>query len=151
MIRKTFTCTSLMSAHQIRVHLQYLGYPIANDPLYSHTSVWGKEVGKGGVDLNPSAEALSAAEQLKSRTANQDGGSINEVVDKVRKVDLNDREYANIDAGSPILLSHQAREIIAKLRRARDEAEDWVKWVFLLEMCFFDRSECSARFTSTCV
>jgi len=45
----------------------------------------------------------------------------------VEKVDLNDREYANIDAGSPIRLSQQARDIIAKLRRARDEQEDWVK------------------------
>ncbi|XP_065570945.1 pseudouridylate synthase RPUSD2-like isoform X2 [Artemia franciscana] len=34
--------------HQIRVHLQYLGYPIVNDPLYNHT-VFGPEKGKGGV------------------------------------------------------------------------------------------------------
>ena len=33
--------------HQIRVHLQYLGYPIVNDPLYNNT-VWGQEKGKGG-------------------------------------------------------------------------------------------------------
>ena len=34
--------------HQIRVHLQYLGHPIANDPLYSNEWVWGTELGKGG-------------------------------------------------------------------------------------------------------
>lgn len=33
--------------HQIRVHLQFLGHPIANDPLYSSEYVWGKELGKG--------------------------------------------------------------------------------------------------------
>lgn len=33
--------------HQIRVHLQYLGYPIANDPLYNDAA-WGPEKGKGG-------------------------------------------------------------------------------------------------------
>ena len=27
-------------AHQIRVHLQYLGHPIANDPIYSETKIW---------------------------------------------------------------------------------------------------------------
>ncbi|KAJ1976835.1 DRAP deaminase [Dimargaris verticillata] len=27
--------------HQIRVHLQYLGYPIGNDPLYCNEKVWG--------------------------------------------------------------------------------------------------------------
>ncbi|ODM99685.1 RNA pseudouridylate synthase domain-containing protein 2 [Orchesella cincta] len=34
--------------HQIRVHLQYLGYPIVNDPLYNHP-VFGPEKGKGGL------------------------------------------------------------------------------------------------------
>ncbi|CAG8541005.1 14406_t:CDS:2, partial [Acaulospora morrowiae] len=38
--------------HQIRVHLQYLGYPIANDPLYAHPRIWGPERGKGGTDTN---------------------------------------------------------------------------------------------------
>lgn len=33
--------------HQIRVHLQYLGYPIANDPIYSNPHIWGPELGKG--------------------------------------------------------------------------------------------------------
>ncbi|XP_026817361.1 RNA pseudouridylate synthase domain-containing protein 2-like isoform X1 [Rhopalosiphum maidis] len=33
--------------HQIRVHLQYLGYPIQNDPLYNDT-VFGPEKGRAG-------------------------------------------------------------------------------------------------------
>lgn len=33
--------------HQIRVHLQYLGYPIVNDPLYND-KVFGPLKGKGG-------------------------------------------------------------------------------------------------------
>lgn len=32
--------------HQIRVHLQYIGYPIANDPIYSNEFVWGPNLGK---------------------------------------------------------------------------------------------------------
>ncbi|KAJ3231260.1 RNA pseudouridylate synthase domain containing protein 2 [Chytriomyces hyalinus] len=35
--------------HQIRVHLQFLGYPIANDPIYCNTDLWGPDLGKGGV------------------------------------------------------------------------------------------------------
>lgn len=31
--------------HQIRVHLQYLGFPIANDPIYSNVAVWGETLG----------------------------------------------------------------------------------------------------------
>ncbi|XP_023319674.1 RNA pseudouridylate synthase domain-containing protein 2 [Eurytemora carolleeae] len=33
--------------HQIRVHFQYLGHPIVNDPLYNHP-VFGNERGKSG-------------------------------------------------------------------------------------------------------
>ena len=42
--------------HQIRVHLQYLGYPIINDPLYNHT-VFGPTKGKGG-DFGKSDDQL---------------------------------------------------------------------------------------------
>ncbi|KAJ2375866.1 DRAP deaminase [Coemansia sp. RSA 2607] len=34
--------------HQIRVHLQFLGFPIANDPLYCNREVWGDAMGKNG-------------------------------------------------------------------------------------------------------
>ncbi|KAG9268113.1 RNA pseudouridylate synthase domain-containing protein 2 [Astyanax mexicanus] len=34
--------------HQIRVHLQFLGFPILNDPIYG-ASAWGPNRGKGGV------------------------------------------------------------------------------------------------------
>lgn len=34
--------------HQIRVHLQYLGHPIDNDPLYNNQYVFGNMLGKGG-------------------------------------------------------------------------------------------------------
>ncbi|PNS18923.1 hypothetical protein CAC42_6018 [Sphaceloma murrayae] len=36
--------------HQIRVHLQYLGHPIGNDPIYSNQSVFGPSLGAGASD-----------------------------------------------------------------------------------------------------
>ena len=42
--------------HQIRVHLQFLGFPIANDPLYN-SAIFGPEKGKGG-RLGKSRETL---------------------------------------------------------------------------------------------
>lgn len=33
--------------HQIRVHLQHMGHPIANDPIYLLPFVWGPELGRG--------------------------------------------------------------------------------------------------------
>lgn len=32
--------------HQLRVHLQFLGHPIANDPIYSNARVFGPDLGK---------------------------------------------------------------------------------------------------------
>ncbi|XP_026864691.2 RNA pseudouridylate synthase domain-containing protein 2 [Electrophorus electricus] len=42
--------------HQIRVHLQFLGFPILNDPIYG-SSAWGPDRGKGGL-LGMSDEEL---------------------------------------------------------------------------------------------
>ncbi|PFH56843.1 hypothetical protein XA68_15860 [Ophiocordyceps unilateralis] len=32
--------------HQIRVHLQFLGHPIQNDPIYANERVWGQTLGR---------------------------------------------------------------------------------------------------------
>lgn len=45
--------------HQIRVHLQFLGHPIVNDPIYN-TDVWGPAKGKGG-SINKTDEELLQA------------------------------------------------------------------------------------------
>lgn len=37
------------------------------------------------------------------------------------------RDTENIDLASPIRLSKQAKDIITRLRRLKDEAEDWIK------------------------
>ncbi|KAH3768987.1 hypothetical protein DPMN_170231 [Dreissena polymorpha] len=51
--------------HQIRVHLQYLGYPILNDPLYNNTA-FGPSKGKGGVMEN----SLEEMEKITMETSN---------------------------------------------------------------------------------
>lgn len=45
--------------HQIRVHLQYLGFPILNDPIYG-SSAWGPHRGKGGLFEKSDQELLQA-------------------------------------------------------------------------------------------
>lgn len=40
-------------SHQIRVHLQYLGHPIANDPIYANEYVWGPDLGVGEGPVDP--------------------------------------------------------------------------------------------------
>ena len=36
--------------HQLRVHLQFLGHPIANDPIYCNQRVWGPALGANDPD-----------------------------------------------------------------------------------------------------
>ena len=38
--------------HQIRVHLQWLGHPIVNDPIYNHKTAWGEGKGKKGTEID---------------------------------------------------------------------------------------------------
>jgi len=49
--------------HQIRVHLQFLGHPVVNDPLYNHP-VFGPARGRGG-DFGGKAEDQLVAELLE--------------------------------------------------------------------------------------
>ncbi|KAL2187074.1 pseudouridine synthase [Thermothelomyces heterothallicus CBS 203.75] len=48
--------------HQIRVHLQFLGHPIQNDPIYANQKVWGFELG-----YNDAEGTLNSDEDIISR------------------------------------------------------------------------------------
>ncbi|KAJ3019873.1 UNVERIFIED_CONTAM: hypothetical protein HDU68_010469 [Siphonaria sp. JEL0065] len=51
--------------HQIRVHLQWLGFPISNDPLYCNKDLFGENLGKGGVlDQKDVLERIKTAKEL---------------------------------------------------------------------------------------
>ncbi|XP_018420860.1 PREDICTED: RNA pseudouridylate synthase domain-containing protein 2 [Nanorana parkeri] len=54
--------------HQIRVHLQYLGHPIVNDPVYN-TEAWGTNRGKRG-EINKTNEELLQS-LIEEHTAKQ--------------------------------------------------------------------------------
>jgi 23S rRNA-/tRNA-specific pseudouridylate synthase len=44
--------------HQIRVHLQWLGHPIVNDPLYCHPA-WGPHRGRNGLGIGDMDQVIS--------------------------------------------------------------------------------------------
>ncbi|KAH3898738.1 bifunctional DRAP deaminase/tRNA pseudouridine synthase RIB2 SCDLUD_005065 [Saccharomycodes ludwigii] len=56
--------------HQIRVHLQYLGFPIANDPIYSNIDAWGPNLGKNGdADLGKVVQILDSVGKNRSASS----------------------------------------------------------------------------------
>lgn len=132
-IRRLITAT----AHQIRVHLQYLGHPIANDQVYSETRIWvccdprlfcsaeaceygqGDNLGKGGVDLTPSDERsapLPPSELPESSDVLTRLGAVS----RVNGGRLLPRETGHdIGMGSPVPLSQEAVEVITRLRNLK--------------------------------
>ncbi|KAG1830192.1 pseudouridine synthase [Suillus variegatus] len=131
-----------MTAHQIRVHLQYLGHPIANDPVYSEERIWGVNLGKGGVDVIPCEHRAAPAppahllsdnspEALNLKPSNDtDSPSLltSEEESNARAKLLPRETGHDIGMGSPVPLSSEAVEIITKLRHMKDEDEDWSRW-----------------------
>ncbi|EPS99582.1 hypothetical protein FOMPIDRAFT_1124040 [Fomitopsis schrenkii] len=106
-------------SHQIRVHLQYLGHPVANDPIYSEARIWasfkssGKRLGKGGVETIPNTEQCALSHPRESRS------------DAATDPELLSRRYDDIGLASPVPLSAELIRIIQRLRDLKDEEENW--------------------------
>ncbi|KAJ7099338.1 pseudouridine synthase [Mycena belliarum] len=137
LICKPFTGRS----HQIRVHLQFLGHPIANDPVYSETRIWGESLGKGGIDTTPSDARDAPAPPPHLELQTEAGGSpesltkvipqsaTSEQTPLVPYTKLLPRETGqDIGMGSPVPLSSEAVGVITQLRNMKDEEEDWGRW-----------------------
>lgn len=63
-----------------QVHLQYIGHPIANDPVYQNQAAWGVNGGKGGVfgtDRGGTEETRRLRREMgeRLRVAHQEGAS----------------------------------------------------------------------------
>ncbi|KAL8169393.1 UNVERIFIED_CONTAM: RNA pseudouridylate synthase domain containing protein 2 [Gekko kuhli] len=77
--------------HQIRVHLQFLGYPIINDPIYN-AGVWGPAKGKGG-NINKTDEELLWA--LVEEHISKESGAILDIAEEDLKSIVGDKEHGS--------------------------------------------------------
>lgn len=56
--------------HQLRVHLQFLGHPITNDPIYSNRRVFGRNLGRADNTAEHDQEIIARLSKMgKSETA----------------------------------------------------------------------------------
>lgn len=72
--------------HQIRVHLQYLGYPIVNDQLYN-SAAFGPNRGKGGKYDRPIEEIEKVIVQIRNCSMKRAGDSpmFQKLVEKIKE------------------------------------------------------------------
>ena len=56
--------------HQIRVHLQWIGFPIENDPIYNHPFAWGSNKGQGGTERTTEQVLEALASTRKENIVN---------------------------------------------------------------------------------
>lgn len=73
--------------HQIRVHLQYLGHPIQNDPIYANQRVWGLELGRAdaGGTANTDEDVISRLSRMGKEEVAQAVVYYDEMVDEYEK------------------------------------------------------------------
>ncbi|KAK4229399.1 pseudouridine synthase [Podospora fimiseda] len=73
--------------HQIRVHLQFLGHPIQNDPIYANQKVWGIDLGCNDPDAtqNTDEDVISRLSRMGKDEVAEAVAYYDEMVDEYHK------------------------------------------------------------------
>ncbi|KPM36000.1 hypothetical protein AK830_g10585 [Neonectria ditissima] len=73
--------------HQLRVHLQYLGHPIQNDPIYANGRVWGFDLGQNDADgtHNTDEDIISRLSRMGKSDVADAVAYYDDMVDKYEK------------------------------------------------------------------
>ena len=115
--------------HQIRVHLQYLGFPISNDPLYNSVA-WGPNLGKGGIyhkSKEQLIEDLHANHNILLHQALETGDL--ESVDKSQNNSVSSKYFdENCDecsSGMTYNIDHESLILYLHAYRYRSTEKDW--------------------------
>lgn len=117
--------------HQLRVHLQFLGHPITNDPIYCNQRVWGQDLGVGDADGQQSDEdvitrlARMGKEEVADAVAYHD-----EMVDEYnkRKAEKMSGELCEV-CQTPLYTDPGVQELGIYLHSLRYEDKD-LKWSY---------------------
>ncbi|PHH59940.1 hypothetical protein CDD81_2339 [Ophiocordyceps australis] len=73
--------------HQLRVHLQFLGHPIQNDPIYANRRVWDLNLGESDADgsANPDEDVISRLSRMGKTEVAQAVVYYDEMIDKYER------------------------------------------------------------------
>ncbi len=71
--------------HQIRVHLQYLGHPISNDPIYSNQRVFGPSLAQGDAESDKDEDIITRLSRMGKSEVAEAVAYHDEMVDEYNK------------------------------------------------------------------
>ncbi|KAF2004347.1 pseudouridine synthase [Amniculicola lignicola CBS 123094] len=71
--------------HQLRVHLQFLGHPISNDPIYANQRVWGPNLGKGQSEAEDDEDIMTRLARMGKEDIAEAVAYHDEMVDEYNK------------------------------------------------------------------
>jgi tRNA pseudouridine32 synthase len=93
--------------HQIRVHLQFLGHPITNDPIYSNRRVFGPSLAQNDSSSDHDAEIISRLSNMgKTETfadalANPTATDLSSLINQTQQTTISDPRLASLLAADP--------------------------------------------------
>ncbi|GAA6000039.1 pseudouridine synthase family protein [Rhodotorula paludigena] len=127
-------------SHQIRVHLQFMGHPIANDPIYQNRAAWGDDGGKGGVFGSERGGTTADREERRRRGEQFMALEQAKVVEPAHAGELATPPISEFASAEPSPVEQQldrklhdptltdgARRAILALREVKDEADGWAR------------------------
>lgn len=113
--------------HQLRVHLQYLGHPIENDPIYANQKVWGFDLGQGDADatVHTDEDVISRLSRMGKEDVAEAVAYYDEMVDEYhkRKAERMSGQVCE-ECNTPLYTDPGAHELSLWLHSLRYEAAD---------------------------
>ncbi|CAK7233851.1 DRAP deaminase [Sporothrix bragantina] len=113
--------------HQLRVHLQYLGHPIENDPIYANQKVWGFDLGQGDADasIHSDEDVISRLSRMGKEDVAEAVAYYDEMVDEYHKRKAERMSGQVCDqCDTPLYTDPGAHELSLWLHSLRYEAAD---------------------------
>ncbi|ERS97371.1 tRNA pseudouridine synthase 9 [Sporothrix schenckii 1099-18] len=113
--------------HQLRVHLQYLGHPIENDPIYANQKVWGFDLGQGDADasVHTDEDIISRLSRMGKEDVAEAVAYYDEMVDEYHKRKA-ERMSGHVceECDTPLYTDPGSHELSLWLHSLRYEAAD---------------------------
>lgn len=116
--------------HQLRVHLQFLGHPITNDPIYCNQRVWGMELGRGETDAANDEDIISRLARMGKDEVAEAVAYHDEMVDEYNKKKAEKLTGVKCDICATPLYSDPGMHELCIYLHARKYADGGGRWAY---------------------